>query len=481
MFETALAQLRLAASILFAVPFSPKSLERLVEGMRQTRDEFGPFSAGAKELVTGPVLDEDTRRDFQLRRFRKQAARAASETQYYGRLFTQLAEDPAHLTYQSILRLPLTAKQMLRDDSDAFVRRSARPVYQMLTTGTTGKPTALWFSEREMHAFYALSAMGYLLHDLVDDSDIVQLSTSSRAMLGNACFMEGCARLGAVVFQTGLLDPGEILARLAEKRRLPGKKSQVSLLFTYPSYLGHLVSSARAHGYRRADFALDKIALGGEIVTAGVKTRAQELFGPVEFVEGYGITETWPQGGDLCDQGHLHFEPSQGLMEVISLHGDGPAGPGEAGTLVLTPFPPFRETTILLRYNTEDVVRPLEDPVTCSLRHLPGVSPVLGKLKHSVQHERGWTFPREVVEALEAVEEIPLPARARFWSVPGGVAVEAIAAASTATLQARAAASLEAHGVPLQQLVLRDRAEDLRNSLPLRGDLRELSFDPAGG
>lgn len=481
MFETALAQLRLTASLLFAVPFSPKSLERLVQGMCQTRDEFGPLSRRANELVTGPALDEGTRRDIQLRRFRKQAARAANETRYYSELFARLGVDPARLTHESIVELPLTSKEAVRDDGDAFVRRSAQPVYRMLTTGTTGKPTTIWFSEREMRAFYALSAMGYLLRDVVDACDVVQLSTSSRAMLGNTCFMEGCVRLGAAVYQTGLLGPQEILARLAEQRRLPGKKPQASVLFTYPSFLGLLVSSARAHGYRPADFALEKIAVGGEIVTAGLKARAEELFGPIKFIEGYGITESWPQSGDVCSQGHLHFEPSQGLMEVISLDGSGPARPGEAGTLALTPFPPFRETTILLRYNTEDVVRPLQGPLTCSQRHIPAVSPILGKLKYAVQHEHGWTFPREILEALEAEEGIPLPARARFWSVPGGVAVEAIATEKTAAVRARVAARLEACGVPLQQLHLRGRAEELSGSLPWRGDLRELGFDNASG
>ena len=34
-----------------------------------------------------------------------------------------------------------------------------------------------------------------------------------------------------------------------------------------------------------------------------------------------------------------------------------PVAPGEPGVLVGTVLPPYRETTILLRYNTEDVVR----------------------------------------------------------------------------------------------------------------------------
>jgi len=45
----------------------------------------------------------------------------------------------------------------------------------------------------------------------------------------------------------------------------------------------------------------------------------------------------------------------------------------------------------------------------------------------AVRHEEGgWTFPRDVLEALEACEEVPLPARHGFWAVPGSVAVEVV-------------------------------------------------------
>jgi phenylacetate-coenzyme A ligase PaaK-like adenylate-forming protein len=82
-------------------------------------------------------------------------------------------------------------------------------------------------------------------------------------------------------------------------------------------------------------------------VTAGLKQRCRELFGAVQFLEGYGMTESWPFGGTLCADGHPHFEPSHGLLEVLNIETGAPARPGEAGTLVLTPFPPFRETTIV--------------------------------------------------------------------------------------------------------------------------------------
>jgi hypothetical protein len=210
-------------------------------------------------------------------------------------------------------------------------------------------------------------------------------------------------------------------------------------------------------------------------VTTGLLEHARLLFGPVNFVQGYAMTETWPCNGTVCEEGHLHFEASQGLLEVLALETGRPAQPGEAGSIVATPFAPYREATVLLRYDTEDVVRPLGGPFTCSLGHLPATSDLLGKRRLSVRHEHGWTFPREVQEALEAVEAVPLPARHGCWAVPGGVAVEVVAPDKPAVRRA-IADGLEGQSVPLRQLYLVGDSGHLQHPRPLRCDLREGTF-----
>ena len=75
------------------------------------------------------------------------------------------------------------------------------------------------------------------------------------------------------------------------QQALPGKKPQASLLSTYPSYLGRLLETGLRLGYTPADFGLERILLGGEIVTEGLKRRSQAIFGPVQFSESYGMTE----------------------------------------------------------------------------------------------------------------------------------------------------------------------------------------------
>ena len=508
MLLTAVAQLRLAASVALGVPFAPWALDRLVDALLATRREFGAVAPAGAELVTGAALDDATRREAQLRRFRQQAVRGARETAYYGHRFAGLGLDPGRLTPEDLARLPLTPKVALRADPGAFVRRGAAPAFRTTTTGTTGRPTSVYFTAGELETTAALTAIGLLAHGQLGPADVVQVSTSARATLGNTCFARACARIGAVWSLAGLVEPALALAQLAEAHRVPGKKPRPSYLVVYPSYLGELVERGLAAGYGPADFGLERIAAGGEVVTAGLKARARRLFGPVAFDEGYAQTETWPLGGVRCAAGHLHFEPSRGLVEVLALPdaepealvltapadasapAPAPAAPGTPGVVVATPFGPYREASVVLRYATEDVARAVAGPLACPLRHLPATGDVLGKLRLAVRHgpgPDGWTFPRQVLEALEAAalaDAVPLPARCGVWAVPGGVAVEALVRPGQADrvgVRRAVGAQLEAHGVPLRELRLVEDRAGLRRPLPLRGDLRERSFAPPAG
>lgn len=458
-------------------PFHRRSLDRILEAVRATYEEFGTIGVGADEMLGGPTLDDETRMVMQGRRFRAQAIRAARETRYYKALFERIGVDPKGLRYDDIAGLPVTPKEALRDDSEAFVRSGSAPTYRSTTTGTTGWPTTVWFSDDENYLIGALSTITFLGQRIITPEDFVQISISTRARLGVHGVVFSANAIGAVVHPAGLVSAEHTLALLSEQHTLPGKKSRVSVMSTYPSFLGELVETGLRLGHRPQDFGLERVLLGGEIVSNGLQNRAQELFGPIQFVQNYGMTELVPFGASMCDQNHLHYEPSVGMVEVLDLEThQRPVAEGEAGVIVATPLPPFRETTMLLRYNTEDVVRPISGPLDCAMRRVPATTNLLGKARLSVRHDDGWTFVRDILESLDAVPEVPLPARYGFRAVPGGVAVEVVGRSTGTRARAAIGDSLVAHGIPLRHLDVVAERDELAHPLPLRCDLKEGSL-----
>ena len=478
MIETVPAQLRYVCTLAFGTRLHTRSLDRLVTALLDAREEFGAVGRDAAEALRGPELDDTTRREVQIRRFRKQAQLAA-RTPYYGRLFAELGIEPRKATWADLEALPPTPKDALKADPDAFVPSDARPAFRALTTGTTGIPTTVYFSRAEFDATVALGAVSVLLGRQVEPGDVVQLSVSSRALFPVMLAAQIAARVGAVVYQAGFVDPAHALALLAEKRSLPGHKGQANVLSTVPSYLGSLVERAAELGYRPRDFAVERIVLGGEVATQGLRDRATRLFGDVEYIEPYAATEIFGTGALTCLSGHLHFPVPPGLVEVLSLDGRRQAEPGEHGTLVVTPFAPYRTTTVVLRYDTADVVHVPAEAPTCELSTIPATSNVLGKLARSIPHEGGWTFPRDVVEALEALDEVPLPARFGMRADRGGVSVEVVARKDDTRTRRRIATALERR-VPLRGLRVVTDPAALEDPVLLRAALREHSFSDFG-
>ena len=475
MIDISSAELSMISSRVLGLPYSHAALRVILDALLAARNGRGPRMLDGSDLLKSPKMDDASLREVLLRRLRMVASRAAKQTTYYSALFSKLGIDPDRLTWEDMSHIPVTPKSTVRERPYDFVARDAVPTFRSTTNGTTGRPTSISFSAYEIETSILLSAINNLMIGDFLPEDIALISQSARATLGNLVNGEAVRRVGAMVIMGGQVDPEYTLAMLAEKHDIPGKASQVSFFAVYPSYLGDLVEVGLRLGYRPSDFALRRIDLGGEVVTAGVKRRAKELFGDVPYYEGFGMTETWSVGGVICPSGHMHYNPVGAIREFISVDTGEPAKPGELATIVATPLPPSRDTTLLIRYDTQDLVRVLERP-DCPHSSLPAVSHPLGKLDLAVKHEKGWTTPRDVLEALEAVDYVPLPARCGFWEVAGGLAVEVVVRGDENTARRAILESLEECNVPVAELILRTGRTQLERPYPFRGDLRETSF-----
>ena len=91
------------------------------------------------------------------------------------------------------------------------------------------------------------------------------------------------------------------------------------------------------------------------------------------------------------------------------------AAPGALGTLVITPYFPYRDCTPVFRYDTRDVARCLPDTsLRCELAGIPATSQILGKADHLLRMPGGEVVtPRQLIEAIESLPAEPWPARYR--------------------------------------------------------------------
>ncbi|MEU8141191.1 AMP-binding protein [Nonomuraea sp. NPDC048901] len=469
MFGTAARQLGYAWSMLAGRRFRVKDVTALVEDLRATLEEFGSPGEGAGEMLTAP--DPEMQRDLATRRLRRTLRLTARDTPYYRRWFEQHGIDPGSITLESLASIEPTTKAALRDLPSAFVADGASPAVLAQTTGTTGVPTMVWFSRYEIDLMSGMSALALMLAGGLRSEHVWANCITSRS-IAQILIERAATMTGAAFAHVGLVDPRATLDRLAVPLHVPGKRPQVTHLNTTASYLAALVQEAERGGWDAKDFGLEEIHSGGEVLTDALKERAEAMFG-ARVLDSYSMTEIAPVGGQVCGQGHLHLPTDQGHVEVLDPETFQPAAPGAHGVLVVTPYTTYRDTTLLLRYVTGDIVKVLpegEQPA-CELAAVPATSRVLGRLSPSS------VTTRDVLDLLQAEREIPLPTRYVLEETRSGPVLHAVTGNVSRALVSRLEERAADLGLPLRGIELVDDPAALPGLCRVRADLREHTFE----
>lgn len=472
MFETGIRQFRMAMSMVWGRPINPRNVERLIEDVLSTLQEFGAPGDDVQQLLDGPFTNPASRAEFQTRAIQVTARRLASKSPYYQKLFAAHDIVPDKLTVDEMPQVPVTLKAMLQEQPRDFICSDARPYIVTRTTGTTGRPTEIWLSRYEIDLWPALSALSGLLRDEIRPTDCIQINISSRATAAVQLNTKVAQLVGARTHMLGIIPPEESLENL-----LASGDDAPTHLNTYPSYLAQLVRLARSRNLGPRDFRLTRIICGGEVLSTALARAAQETLGARTVVDSFGMTEILPVSGRVCNQGHLHPDLNMGFIEVIDLETGKPTAPGGLGTLVVTPYYPYRACMPVFRYDTRDLVRVLPDEhLTCDLAGSPGISRILGKADSLLRAGERIVTLRDLVEVYEALPSQPWPAR--FSARMAGDQIELVVPEEALTDMTREeverrfrAAGIELH---LADCVAREpEALQLR---PVRADLLETTF-----
>jgi phenylacetate-coenzyme A ligase PaaK-like adenylate-forming protein len=471
MFQTGVRQMRMAMSMVWGRPISPRNVERLIEDALETLATFGAPGDDVQQLLDGPFNDAKVREDFQNRALRRTAARLARVSPYYRRLFSACGVDPDELTVHQMAALPATVKRDLIASPADFIAAGSKPFVSTRTTGTTGRPAEVWLSRYEIELWPAMAALSGLLRNEISPDDCMQINISSRATAAVQQNLAVCRLVGARSRMLGVVPPEESLDSL-----LGLGDTAPTLLATYPSYLAELVRAARRRGVGPDDFRLRRIDCGGEVLSSALSRATYETLGPRLVNDSFGMTEILPVSGRVCEQGHLHHDLNMGFVEVVDLQTGQPAAAGQIGTVVITPYYPYRECMPVFRYDTRDIVRQLPDvPLTCDLAGTPATSRILGKADHLLRIGDEIVTLRDLVEVVEDLPAQPWPARFGASVDDGRISLRLPEGLAAVTSAADLRRRLGERGVDVELATFVDGRDDV-HIRPLRADLLETTF-----
>ncbi|MHC1766008.1 MAG: phenylacetate--CoA ligase family protein [Verrucomicrobiia bacterium] len=346
------------------------------------------------ETLERPALER-----LQLQRLQETVARVARRVKLYQERFTDSGVRPDQIrTLEDIRRLPFTTSADLRANyPDGMVAVDRDEISRLHTSsGTTGKPKALYFSRRDVDNAAELMARCLVMSG-AGPQDILQNMMTYGLFTGALVMHYGAEKAGIMVIPAG---PGN-----SERQLMLMQDFRTTLIHATPSYALYLADFlAQRKIDPRKDLALRKAYVGAEPYTDESRRKIEEAFG-IDVYNCYGLSEMNGPGVAFectCKKG-LHLWEDNFLLEIIDPVTGEPLPDGQPGEMVLTTL--CREALPLLRYRTRDITSVIPEPCPCGRTHRR-IQRITGRSDDMLIIRGVNVYPQQIERVLMSLPEV---------------------------------------------------------------------------
>ncbi|MEO5366283.1 MAG: phenylacetate--CoA ligase [Magnetococcus sp. WYHC-3] len=360
----------------------------------------GQASAGGRMFdIANETLPREDLMALQLARLQATVARCYATVEHYRRAMDELGVKPQHMrTLADVRHLPFTRKDHLRQHYPfgLFSTPMDQVVRVHASSGTTGKPTVVGYTARDVHTWAALMARSLAAGGL-RPGDRFQNAYGYGLFTGGLGFHHGAERLGLL---TVPVSGGQ-----TQRQLMLMQDFQVQGLGCTPSYALNLIEAAEAEGLDLRSLPLKVGFFGAEPWTEAMRYELESRMG-IDALDIYGLSELIGPGvSQECREGKkgLHVWEDHFLVEVVDPHSGAPLPEGESGELVFTSL--TKEAFPVLRYATRDISRIDTSPCRCGRTHVRMMKPT-GRADDMLIIRGVNVFPSQVEAVLMQTETL---------------------------------------------------------------------------
>jgi len=300
---------------------------------------------------------------LQLKRLQTTVARVYASVPFYRQSFDRAGITPDSVkSLADLQRLPFTLKQDMRDSYPygLFAAPMEEIVRIHASSGTTGKPTVVGYTRKDIDTWSELMARSFAAAG-VHRGDIIHNSYGYGLFTGGLGAHYGAEKLGASVIP---MSGGN-----TKKQIMIMKDFGSTVLTCTPSYSLFMAEAAREEGI---DFQGLKLRVG----IFGAEPWSEAMRGEIEeklnlcAIDIYGLSEIMGPGVAIeCREAKkgLHIWEDHFIPEIIDPDTGKILPEGERGELVITTI--TKEGIPLIRYRTRDITSLTYEPCVCGRSH----------------------------------------------------------------------------------------------------------------
>jgi len=301
---------------------------------------------------------------LQLYRLRKTVERVYATVPFYREVFDKAKMTPAKIkTLDDLKRLPFTNKTDLRDNYPFGL--FTLPLHEVVrihaSSGTTGKPTVVGYTRRDIDTWSSLMART-LSCGGAKKGDVVQNAYGYGLFTGGLGFHYGAEKLGATVVP--------VSGGNTRRQVMLMEDFGSTVLTCTPSYALTLAEAMADAGVDKERLKLRVGIFGAEPWSQSMRQQVETKLG-IDAVDIYGISEVIGPGVAVeCIEAKngLHIFEDHFIPEIIDPDTEEPLPYGEEGELVFTTI--TKEAFPVIRYRTKDISRLFPEPCRCGRTHV---------------------------------------------------------------------------------------------------------------
>jgi len=348
---------------------------------------------------TAETLTRQQLEELQLERLKKVLKRVYQKVPHYKKKFQDSNINVSNIkSLDDIKKFPFTIKEDLFVDYPyGLLAVSLEKVLRLHTSsGTTGKPKAIFFSRRDINNSAELIARCLVMTGATK-GDILQNSMTYGLFTGAFVMHYGAEKIGILVIPAG---PGN-----TERQISLMKDFGTTMLHITPSYALYIASVLYDKGIDpKKELKLKRAYLGAEPFSEATRKKIENILG-IDVYTCYGLTEmNGPGVGFEClYKDGLHIWEDNFLMEIINPVNGETVPEGEIGELVLTTL--NREAMPLIRYRTRDLTRIISEPCKCGRTHRK-IARIIGRSDDMFIVKGVNIFPQQIEHILMGIKGV---------------------------------------------------------------------------
>ena len=300
---------------------------------------------------------------LQLKRLQATVARVYANVPFYKQSLDAAGIKPEDIkTLADLQRLPFTTKQNMRDSYpySLFAAPMEEIVRIHASSGTTGKPTVVGYTQKDIETWSELMARSFMAAG-AHKGDIIHNAYGYGLFTGGLGAHYGAEKLGASVIP---ISGGNT------KRQIMIMQDFGSTVLTCtPSYSLYLAEEAAAEGVDIRSSKLRVGIFGAEPWSEAMRGEIEANLG-LDAIDIYGLSEIMGPGVaiECIEEKHgLHIWEDHFIPEIINPETGQPVAEGEKGELVITTI--TKQGIPLIRYRTRDITSISYAPCTCGRTH----------------------------------------------------------------------------------------------------------------